>query len=139
MSTSQPPRGKRQAVIGAWLQAAGIIWPVAMFIQDHYLRDYVIGPRRWLDGQLGVSVMLLCAAAVIFGLLATLVGLVVSMRAMLVSRFRSPWFFWFHLIYALILLTGFPVGTIIGLVILCYILPHKAEFFPSPPSAPTGE
>lgn len=138
MNTDQPPRGKKLAVIGAWLQLGALIGGAGTVVGMIHAFD-VLGRAGTGDpSALSVAIGEVLIYTFI-GFAVNLVGWVISCFALVVSRYRAPWFFWFHLIYALILLTGFPVGTIIGLVILCYILPHKAEFFPSPPSAPTGE
>ena len=66
--------------------------------------------------------------ATVIGLGLSLIGLVLICIALFASRYRAPWFFWFLVIYGAILLYGFPVGTVIGTIILVYCFTSRAQF-----------
>jgi|GEM_PF-6615934 len=62
------------------------------------------------------------------GIIPALIGMVFLLIALFSSKYRAPWFFWFMAIYAVLSLLGFPIGTVLGIVILIYIIPRKEEF-----------
>ena len=62
------------------------------------------------------------------GIIAGLVGMVFLLVSLFSSKYRAPWFFWFMAIYSVLSLLAFPVGTVIGIIVLVHIIPRKEEF-----------
>jgi hypothetical protein len=62
------------------------------------------------------------------GLVFSVVGLVLLCIALFGYRYRAEWFFWFLVIYGALLLLGFPVGSVVGLVFLVFCLTRREEF-----------
>ena len=132
MSTSQQTRGKRLAVIGAWLQLGFVIGVLAT-IGGMMNAFQILGAASAKSDPSALSAAI--GGVLLYAFIGTsiaLVGFVLACIALFYSRYRAPWFFWFHLIYAVSLLMLFPIGTVIGIGLLCYLLPGRAEFFPQP-------
>lgn len=71
-------------------------------------------------------------------LYATAAGLVIGLLGavfilLAVQRFgcRAPWLYWVMLIAGCLHLLTFPIGTIIGILLLVVALGKRSEFFPS--------
>lgn len=69
----------------------------------------------------------LLITAIGFGI--SIIGIVLFMIALLGSRYRATWFFWFLVIYGGLALFNFPVGTLIGVFLLFFCLVNRSEFF----------
>ncbi|MGZ0655012.1 hypothetical protein ACWPKS_05340 [Coraliomargarita sp. W4R72] len=67
--------------------------------------------------------------AALIGMIGNLLGLVCLLIALYYQCYRSPWFFWFMTIYAALLLPIAPIGTVLGIVVLIYIIPRQQEFW----------
>jgi hypothetical protein len=85
-------------------------------------KDGVGDPQR-LSANIGE---VLIPTAIGFGV--SLAGLALICIALFRYRYRAKWFFWYLTISSCILLFGFPVGTIIGVIILSFCLARKHEF-----------
>jgi len=118
--------GHRLALLGVLLQifpVIGIIWSVikmkaAMTDPGHAGQD--VGA---LAAHIGTIVLATCIA-----LSGALLGLVFLAVALLKYRYRTPWSFWFLVIYGALSLFVFPIGTVIGVLLLTYALTKKPEF-----------
>ncbi|HAV14263.1 MAG TPA: hypothetical protein DCX06_12335 [Opitutae bacterium] len=64
----------------------------------------------------------------LFGGLST-IGFVMFFAGLSKYSYKKPWAFWFLGIYALLLLRTPPVGTVLGLFSLCYLVKTRAAFF----------
>ncbi|MEI6322351.1 MAG: hypothetical protein WCP60_04515 [bacterium] len=60
------------------------------------------------------------------GLFLGIIGIALIVIA-LIRKYREPWFFYFLIIYGLILLVVFPIGSVFGLVFLmtAFLLRHE--------------
>ncbi len=137
-SNSTPPKGKILAIIGTALQLAPFIWVIAYLVTLFRLLNLANNPQpvdlnhpfeafnatmSKMNSILGDGAVLL-----LIGLLVGIVGLILLIIALTVSRYRAEWFFWFLLIYGLILCAGFPIGTAFGIFFLVYCLTKRREF-----------
>jgi hypothetical protein len=61
-----------------------------------------------------IGAVLLAAAPLLFGVL---------------DRYRARWFFWVLLTAAVLMLFAFPVGTVLGVLLLIYVSQRRAKFF----------
>ena len=128
MNTEKPNRGKALALTGAFLQLGPIVGMVGTTIGMMHAFKTLESSNGISDPQrLSANISEVLIATVV-GLGLSLTGLVLICIALFASRYRAPWFFWFLVIYGAILLCGFPVGTVIGIIILVYCLTNKAQF-----------
>ena len=141
-SNSTPQKGKILAIIGTALQLAPFIWVIAYLMTLFRLLNLANNPQpvdlnhpleafnatmSKMNSILGDGAVLL-----IIGLLVGIVGLVLLIIALTISRYRAEWFFWFSVIYGLILCAGFPIGTAFGIFFLVYCLTKRREFLNRP-------
>jgi len=132
MNTNEPSnRGKALALTGVIFQAGPIIGAIGtaigMLRAFSTLQADGISDPRVLSANIGE---VLTATIIGFGL--GVVGLVLIILALFVSRYREEWFYWFLVIYGAVLLAGFPIGTLLGIVILTYCLTNRSEFLRRP-------
>jgi len=62
------------------------------------------------------------------GVLVGLVGIVLLCIALFAQKYRANWFFRSLVIYSVLSLIVFPIGTVIGIVFLVYVFTRKEEF-----------
>ena len=120
-------RGRRVALVGAFLQLGPLIGLVGTFVgiirAFYTLESSSSGDPARLSAN--VTGALYATAA---GLVLSVVGLILIYVALFRYRYRAEWFFGFLLIYGGVLLAGFPIGTVFGIVILSYCLMRRNEF-----------
>jgi hypothetical protein len=68
------------------------------------------------------------------GLSVALVGLILMAIALFGMKYRAKWFFWFLTIYGILMLPGFPLGTILAIGLLVYLIAQRKAFLA--PGAP---
>jgi hypothetical protein len=128
MNDQKPIPGRKLALIGAWLQlgpvigAAGAALGMMRAIGTLAEAPGVSDPQRF---SADIGEVLIATAA---GLVLSVVGLVLVCIALFGYRYRAEWFFWFLVIYGALLLLGFPVGSVVGLVFLVFCLTRRHEF-----------
>lgn len=81
------------------------------------------GDPEALASGMGVTL-----ATTAIGLIIGLIGLVMLGIALFGHRYRAPWFFTFLIVYSIIWMLNFPIGTILGVLLLIYVLKRKDEF-----------
>lgn len=120
-------KGRTLALWGAWLQLGPVFGLIGTVIG--MTRSFnEIGTGGPGDPEILAEHISLALRTTAYGMILALIGFVLLLIALFSSKYRAPWFFWFMAIYACLSLLGFPVGTIIGIVILVYIIPRKEEF-----------
>ena len=91
-----------------------------------------IGDPSQLSELIG-EVIIVSVVCLVLGLL----GPVLLLVSLVGFRYRAVWLFWFLIITSILSLPAFPIGTIMGIVILIYSITHRNEFLaPSAPAAP---
>ena len=94
----------------------------------------VADPRQ-LSGNINT---VLVSTAIGVGL--NIIGLVLVCIALFAKHYRAKWLFWFLIGYgslvgySSLLLPGFPVGSVLGIIILIYCIIKKAQFLQQPPA-----
>ena len=123
-------KGRKLALWGAWLQLGPVfgilgtvIGMIGAFGQISEFEQNDQGSAEALANNISLA---LNTTAI--GIIAGLVGLVFLLVALFSSKYRAPWFFWFMAIYSVLSLLAFPVGTVIGIIVLVHIIPRKEEF-----------
>lgn len=136
MNTS-PPFAKIIALTGAVLQIGWIIGALGTVtgVQHAFstLSKSGIGDPEALSKSIGKALPSLG-----IGFSLSLIGLILICTSLFILRYRSKWFFYFCVIYGLLLLPAFPVGTSLGLCFLVFCLSRKQEFFQNSPAAPNA-
>ena len=137
MNAEQSNRGKTLALTGAFLQLGPVVGIAGTAIG--MLRAF----KTLESAGPGISDPQHVSAAIgdvlittIAGLALGVVGIVLLCIALLGSRYRAEWFFWFLVIYGGLLLFSFPVGTPIGIFFLVYCLTRRQEFLLPRPNEP---
>jgi hypothetical protein len=82
-----------------------------------------IGDPSMLSSSIG-HVLISTAIGFIVGI----IGLVLLIVSLTGCRYRAEWFFWFLIVYGVLALTVFPVGTAFGVFFLVYGLSKRHEF-----------
>jgi len=126
ISTPISKKGHRLALIGALFQILpiiGLIWSVIK------MKTAMTGlrPTGQDVGALAAHIGEILVATSI-ALAGFLLGLVFLAVALLKYRYRASWSFWFLVIYGALLLFAFPIGTVIGLLLLNCAFTKKTEF-----------
>lgn len=123
------------AVTGAWMQVSQVVGIGIMAVQmNRAVKDMrfenpddtaaVVESISKVTQRLGQA----SEGAMIWGLLAML-GMAMFLIAVIKLRYRRLWAFWFAVIYGILMLPSFWVGTVVGLISLSYALFCKREFF----------
>ncbi len=128
MKTDRANLGKILAVTGACLQIGpliGLCGTVAGMIGAFK----TLGSNGMADPQqLSADIGGVLVATTV-GLCVSLIGYILICIALFACCYRARWFYWFLVDYGIIaLLFGFPLGRVLGIVILVYCLNHKSEF-----------
>ena|SRR6266853_6153541 len=135
MSTEKPNRGRRLALIGAFLQLGTPIGMVGTAIGMLHAFKTLESSSGTADPQrLSANIGEVLIATAI-GASLSFIGMVLICIALFASRYRAPWLFWFLVIYGGILLFVFPLGTVIGIIILIFCFIQRQEFLVPPTNA----
>ena len=138
---SDRAKGKTLAIVGAVLQLGPCLWLLAYFAailkilmaakdlpgpltaqQTAEMFGNIYGKMAAMYGGLFI---VLCLA-----LLAGIVGVILLIMALVSSRYRAGWFFWFLIIYSFFALWPFYcLGPVISIFFLAYCLTKRREFF----------
>jgi len=121
-------KGRKLALWGAWLQLGpvfGLLGTVVGMIGafEEISKEGSTGSPEALSENISLA---LTTTAI--GIIPALIGMILLLVALFSSKYRALWFFWFMAIYAGLSLLAFPIGTVLGVIILVYIIPRKAEF-----------
>ena len=121
-------KGRSLALWGAWLQLGpvfGLVGTVVGMVGafNEIEKEGTGSPEALADH---ISIALTTTA---IGIIPALIGTVLLLVTLFSSKYRAPWFFWFMVIYSVLSLLAFPIGTVIGIIVLVYIIPRKEEFW----------
>lgn len=135
MNTQNRTSGKYIAIGGACLQAGPLIGQLISVVgmRKAYASIDSNGTvdKTVLNSSIG-DVMVATTAGTIVGL----IGVILIIISLFACRYRAAWFYWFLLIYGVIFLLAFPIGTIVGIVFIVYSRTNRSQFFaPTPPSS----
>jgi ABC-type tungstate transport system substrate-binding protein len=127
MTESFTTPGKNIVIAGLLLQLAplvGITWTIAGMISGFQtLGSSGVGDPAALSGAISTALV-----GALLGFSLGLIGFVLIGYALLISRFRAPWFFKTLLAISVLWIISFPIGTLFGGLLLFYLISHKSEF-----------
>lgn len=118
--------GRKYALWGAWLQVGaviGLIWTVIGMISSF---QKVLPSGAALANEISSEL-----PPVLFALVASFIGAILLAVALFVKKYRAAWFFWFLLIYGILIAMNLGAGTVIGGLLIIYLIYKKDEFLES--------
>ena len=118
--------GRKYALWGAWLQVGaviGLIWTVIGMISSF---QKVLPSGAALANEISSEL-----PPVLFALVASFIGAILLAVALFVKKYRAAWFFWFLLIYGILIAMNYWEGTLIGGLLIIYLIYKKDEFLGS--------
>ncbi len=122
-----PKSGRKFAIAGAWLQlgkVVGLITLVSAWTQTMK----IISMRGAEDPAKMAEALSQAVRPAMIGSLTGLIGAILLFVALFAQKYRAKWFYWFMMIYSILSLIAFPVGTLIGIICLVYMTKRKEEF-----------
>ena len=136
VAPSVRPAGRQLATAATIVQSATVVGLIAfgVLVIDVFQRITASGvadPALMARGIGNAAVPFLVAGAV------GTAGLIAAFVAAL-ARYRARWFFWWSLALALVHLTFVPIGTVLGLAWIVYLLRKRAEFLSAVPPESAG-
>ena len=118
--------GRKYALWGAWLQVGaviGLIWTVIGMISSFQN----VSPSGTALAN-GISNEL---TPVLIASVASFIGVILLAVALFRKKYRAAWFFWFLLIYGILIAMNYWEGTLIGGLLIIYLIYKKDEFLGS--------
>ena len=120
-------KGRKIALWGAWLQL-GLVFGLGGTVIGMINAFEKIALNEPGDPALLANDISFALITTAIGLIPALVGLIFLGIALFGKKYRAAWFFWFLIIYSCFLALYFPVGTIIGVALIIYLIWNKDEF-----------
>ena len=118
--------GRKWALWGAWLQVGaviGLIWTVVGIISSF---QKVLPSGAALAKEISSEL-----TPVLIASIASFIGAILLAVALFVKKYRAAWFFWFLLIYGILIAMNYWEGTLIGGLLIIYLIYKKYEFLES--------
>ena len=118
--------GRKYALWGAWLQVGaviGLIWTVVGMISSF---QNVSSSGTALANEISNEL-----TPVLIALVASFIGVILLAVALFGKKYRAAWFFWFLLIYGILIAMNYWEGTLIGGLLIIYLIYKKDEFLGS--------
>ena len=118
--------GRKWSLWGAWLQVGaviGLIWTVVGIISSF---QKVLPSGAALAKEISSELIPVLIASV-----ASFIGAILLAVALFVKKYRAAWFFWFLLIYGILIAMNYWEGTLIGGLLIIYLIYKKDEFLES--------
>ena len=123
--------GKRLAIWGVALQFGtvfGLIGTIIGMVRAFgRLGEMDTSPPGALAND--ISIALYTTAA---GYAMALVGVILIFVALFRTRYRAPWFLTALWILSVLWVLSVPIGTVLGIIIIVYLVNHREEFTEQP-------
>ena len=120
-------KGKQLAVWGVVLQlgtVVGLIGTIIGMVRAFgRLAESETAQTAALANDISIALYTTAAGSVV-----ALVGIIMILVALFGVRYRAPWFQTVLWILSILWLLSFPIGTILGIVFIVYLVNHKTEF-----------
>lgn len=119
-------KGRKWALWGAWLQVGAVIaliWTVVGMISSF---QNVLPSGTALANEISNEL-----TPVLIALVASFIGVILLAVALFGKRYRAAWFFWFLLIYGILIAMNYWEGTVVGGLLIIYLICKKDEFLRS--------
>ena len=126
-------KGKQLAICGLVLQlgtVVGLVCTVIALIQVFSgFADAETTPPAAIAQEISKVLGPVTAGAVLGS-----VGIIMVLIALFRARYRSPWFRTMLWVLSILWLLAFPIGTILGIIVIIYLVKHRDEFTEQAPS-----
>lgn len=120
-------KGRTLALTGAWFQLGplfGLLGTIIGMISTFQkIGSGEMGQPEALANDIGFAL-----STTAIGLCFGIIGLILMLIALFVQKYRAPWFFWFLTICSILWMFLFPIGTVLGIAILIFLITHQEEF-----------
>lgn len=123
--------GKVLAITGAVLQLGSVVGLIGsligMFSALRTMGAEGAGNAEALANDIGFALI-----ATAIGLCIALIGLVFILLALFGAGYRAPWFFRFLAVLSSLWILSLSWGTLIGIILLIYLILNKEQFLKQP-------
>ena len=120
-------KGRQLAIWGIVLQLGAVVALIGTVIGIVQAFSSLAGsdttPSSALAEEIG-KVLGPVAVGSVFGL----IGIILILVALFRLRYRAPWFRTMLWVLSILWLMSFPIGTIVGVIVIVYLVKHKEEF-----------
>ena len=129
-------KGKQLAIWGLVLQLGSVLGlvctTVAIVRYFSSLTDSQTAQASTLAQEIGKA---LGPAAIgsVFGL----IGIILILVALFRIRYRAPWFRTMLWVLSILWLMSYPIGTVLGIIVIIYLVRHEDEFTEQSPAGDT--
>ncbi len=119
--------GKTLAIWGVALQLGTVVGLLATVIGMVRAFGRSTEPETEQSAALVNDVSMAFYATAV-GSVVALVGAILILVALLGVRYRAPWFLTVLWVLSILWLLSFPVGTLLGIAVIVYLVGHRTEF-----------
>jgi hypothetical protein len=121
-------KGKKLAISGSILLLAGPLFGLMGTIIGMLSAFQTMGSEGSENAEALASDIGFSLITTTIGLCIGIIGGIMMLIALFVVKYRAQWFFWYYAIMSTLGLFNFPVGTILGSLMLVYLITHREEF-----------
>jgi biopolymer transport protein ExbB len=121
-------KGKKLAIAGSILLLAGPLFGLLGTIIGMLSAFQTMGSEGSENAEALASDIGFSLITTTIGLCIGIIGGTMMLIALFVVKYRAPWFFWYYAIMSILGLFNFPLGTILGSLMLVYLITHRDEF-----------
>ncbi len=125
-------KGKKLAITGSILLLGGPLFGLMGTIIGMLSAFQTMGSEGSENAEALASDIGFSLITTTIGLCIGIIGGIMMLIALFVVKYRAPWFFWYYVIMSTLGLFNFPVGTILGALMLVYLILHRKEFINRP-------
>jgi len=129
-------KGKQLAIWGLVLQLGSVLGlvctTVAIVRYFSSLTDSQTAQASTLAQEIS-KVLGPAATGSVFGL----IGIILILAALFSIRYRAPWFRTMLWVLSILWMMSFPIGTVLGIIVIIYLVRHKDEFTEQSPAGDT--
>jgi len=126
-------KGKQLAIWGLVLQLGSVLGlvctTVAIVRYFSSLTDSQTAQASTLAQEIS-KVLGPAATGSVFGL----IGIILILAALFRIRYRAPWFRTMLWVLSILWMMSFPIGTVLGIIVIIYLARHKDEFTEQSPA-----
>ncbi|GAA5144137.1 hypothetical protein GCM10023213_33590 [Prosthecobacter algae] len=128
-----PPvsKGRDLARVGAWLQV-GLVIGMVMTVGGMVRAFRLVGAAEVADPAKLSAAIGEVLIYIMVGVVMSLVGAVLMLVAVYSSGYRAQWLFWMLLGLGVVYALAFPVGTVVGAVLIITALAKNQELLAEP-------
>ncbi len=130
-------KGKQLAVWGLILQLGSVVGLLGTLIGMVRVFNSVADAKTAQAGALSQDISAVLYPT-IAGSVLGLIGIILILVALFRVRYRAPWFCTMLWILSVLWLLSFPIGTILGIIVIVYLVKHENEFTQQTPAWPSG-